>query len=282
MVLESIIKPSKMEKEPSDMFLVGFIYSTIGLGLALFAFGSYSSIAAVFLTAMPLVVIMYKTLKLEESKDLKIRKERWLIKEHEKAVSMFIFLFIGMVVSYSFWFTILPENLGSELFSFQINTIKSINPRIMGETISSENMLPAVLVNNFSVLVFCILFSFIYGAGAILILTLNASVIGVAIGNLIRNSIADYANITHLELVYNYFKSFPLSLAYAIHGIPEIAAYFLGALGGGIISVAVVNHDFKSKEFRRIVVDSFDLIILSALLLFFAGLLEVFVTPLLF
>ena len=281
MVLESIIKPSEMERKPSEMLLVGFVYSTIGLGLALFIFGDYSSIASVFLTAMPLVVIMYKTLRLEEKKDLRIQKERWLIKEHEKAVSMFIFLFIGMVVSYSFWFTILPEDIGSELFSFQINTIKSINPQIIGG-IYLEDTIYAILVNNFSVLIFCILFSFIYGAGAILILTINASVIGVAIGNLIRNSIADYASLSHLELIYNYFKSFPLSFAYAIHGIPEITAYFLGALGGGIISVAVVNHDLKSDEFRRIIVDSFDLIILSALLLFLAGLLEVFVTPLLF
>ncbi|HDH40804.1 MAG TPA: hypothetical protein ENG12_00115, partial [Candidatus Altiarchaeales archaeon] len=84
------------------------------------------------------------------------------------------------------------------------------------------------------------------------------------------------------SFLYNYFGSFSISLGYAVHGIPEIAAYFIGALGGGIISVAVVNHDLRSREFRSIIIDSLDLILLSCVILFLAGLIEVYVTPLLF
>ena len=48
----------------------------------------------------------------------------------------------------------------------------------------------------------------------------------------------------------------------------------------GIISVAVINHDYKTKEFRHILIDSIDLIILSIFLLIIAGLIEVYITPL--
>ena len=61
-----------------------------------------------------------------------------------------------------------------------------------------------------------------------------------------------------------------------------MAGYFLGALAGGIISFAVINHDFGSKEFRRIIIDSLDLVALSILVLIIAGVIEVYITPMIF
>jgi uncharacterized membrane protein SpoIIM required for sporulation len=58
-----------------------------------------------------------------------------------------------------------------------------------------------------------------------------------------------------------------------------VAAYFLGAVAGGIISFAVVNHDYKTKEFKHIVFDSADTLILAVATLVFAAVLEVYVTP---
>lgn len=281
MVLESL-KPSWMEKKPMDMFWIGFIYSVIGITLAWFIFGDYASISGVFLTTMPLIVVMYRLLKFEEKKDLRIRSETSLIKEHGKALSMFIFMFLGMVISYSLLFTILPQGITEKIFSLQIDVIRSVNLKASGYFTNHTEVLVAILFNNIKVLFFSIFFSFLYGSGAIFILTLNASVIGVAVGNIIRNSISEYAGSSHIVFLYNYFKSFPLSFGYAVHGIPEISAYFVGALAGGIISVAVVNHDFGNEEFRRIVLDSFDLLIISILLLVLAGLLEVYVSPFLF
>ncbi len=291
MVLESLIAPSKMEKTPGEMFYVGFIYSALGLFLAYWIFGSYSSLAGVFITAMPLVVIMYRVLRLEERKDIEFSiyerygralKRSFLIKEHGHAVSLFIFLFLGMVISYSLWSTVLPEDVIDGLFESQIETIEAINVKAMGSVIDPDNVLMSILHNNFKVLMFCIIFSFLYGSGAIFILTWNASVIGVAIGSIIRNSLIKYGNLDRFSFLYNYFGSFSISFSFAVHGIPEIAAYFIGALGSGIISVAVVNHDFRSEEFKSIVIDSLDLILLSVVILFLAGLIEVYVTPVLF
>ena len=42
-----------------------------------------------------------------------------------------------------------------------------------------------IFINNMGVLFLCIIFSFLYGAGAIFILTWNASVIAAAIGSFI-------------------------------------------------------------------------------------------------
>jgi len=278
MVLESIVRPSKMEKKPGNMLWVGFFYSSLGLLLASIVLGNYASISAVFITAIPLIVIMYNTVKYEESKDDQIQNERFLLKEHGKALSLFMFLFIGMLISYSLWFVVLPEGQVERLFEFQLEIINSVNPKAVGNFNSPESAFAMILLNNFRVLFFCVLFSFLYGAGAIFILTLNASVIGVVVGFTIRRSLSLHGSLEGSALI-GYLGAFPVSLAYMIHGIPEIAAYFLGALGGGIISVAVVNHNIRSKEFRHVLIDSLDLVVVSVLLLVVAALIEVFVSP---
>ena len=126
-----------------------------------------------------------------------------------------------------------------------------------------------IFLNNMRVLLFCITFAFFYGVGAIFILTWNASIIGVVISNFAKNSIG---NIT---------AAISIALArYLIHGIPEIIAYFMAGLAGGIISIAVVRHHFKSEQFRHILTDSLDLVIGAIMMLVIAGLLEIFVSPL--
>ena len=67
-----------------------------------------------------------------------------------------------------------------------------------------------------------------------------------------------------------------------IHGVPEIGAYFIGALAGGIISISVIRHDMKTERFWTILQDSLNLVIAAVVVLFIAALIEVFITPVLF
>jgi uncharacterized membrane protein SpoIIM required for sporulation len=108
-------------------------------------------------------------------------------------------------------------------------------------------------------------------------------VIGVAIGNFFRTHFSAYATAAGLVKLAGYLHIGSLSLLrYALHGFPEILAYFVGGLAGGIISVAVIKHDFGTKTFEKILLDSSDLIIISLAMLLLAALIEVFVTPMVF
>ena len=286
MVLESIVKPAKMEKHPSEMILVGLAYSTLGLFLAYYIFPDYASLSAVFITTIPLIVVMINTVKYEEKKDMSIHEERFLIKEHGKALSMLFYLFMGMVLSYSFWFTVLPGDYVASLFDYQREIISFIQgldepeAPAVGNYINGMASFERILLNNIVVLFFCILFSFLYGAGSIFILTLNASIIGVAVGSHVRDYLSQAVFSSSSALVYTYFKySLSATFCYMFHGVFEISAYIVGGLAGGIISVAVVNHDFRTKEFWHIVVDSSDLIVLSLILLLMGAATEAFITP---
>jgi uncharacterized membrane protein SpoIIM required for sporulation len=107
----------------------------------------------------------------------------------------------------------------------------------------------------------------IFGAGAIFVLAWNASVIAAAIG-----IFTDYQ-----------ISGIPIGIArYMIHGFPEIAAYFVTALAGGIFGVGVIRNGIRSKIFFRILENTVMLLFIAVLLLVIAGIIEVYFTPLFF
>lgn len=283
MVLEGLINPLNAEKKPWELFFIGLIYSSVALLLSFWIFEQHAGLVMVFFTVMVCIPLVYSTLKLEEQKDIEIIEEKTLLKEHKKAITFLIFLFLGICVSFSLWYVFLPHDTAQNIFHIQQQTITEINNQVTGEAINKNSLFFTIFMNNLKVLSFCILFSFIYGIGAIFILTWNASVIGVAIGNFMKSSISNIASATGFSKIAIYFQAFSLGLLrYSIHGVPEIIAYFTAGLAGGIISIAIINHDFRTKNFQRVITDSVDLILIAIGFLFVAGLLEVYLTPALF
>lgn len=291
MVLESLINPENAENHSWLMIFLGFLYSSVAMLLAYWIFKSYSSIVMIFFVTMASIPIIYRVIKMEEEKDLTDMNERLLLKEHGKALSSFMYLFLGATLAFVFWYVVLPVETLSILFESQANTLSLINPtfstgyatQIAGNVSAEFELFKQIFLNNIKVLVFCILFSFLYGAGAIFILMWNASVIGVAIGNFIRTNIAALALELGGVTIGGYFSVVSIGLLkYTIHGIPEILAYFFAALAGGIISIAIINHEYSSRKFEHILLDAADLLLLSIAIIFIAALLEVYVTPVVF
>lgn len=289
MVLESIINPDLAESKPSRMILIGFFYTSLAMLLSYYIFKSYSSLFTVFLATIAAIPIIYRLMKMEEQKDLTDSDEKILLKEHSKALSSFMYLFFGATLCFAFWYIVLSPNTVSILFESQTSTLVTINPgttltgQLTGSAASSFGAFSKIFFNNIKVLLFCILFSFLYGAGALFILIWNASVVGTAIGNFIRTQIAALASQLGGASISAYFSVVSIGLfKYALHGIPEILAYFVAALAGGIISIAVINQEYSTRKFEHILLDSADLLMLSMFILFIAALLEVFVTPAIF
>ena len=283
MVLESLLFPIKAEKRPWQMFFLGFLYASIGLFVALWIFRDQASLVMVFMITMAALPIFYNTMKFEESKDLIIDTESHILREHNKAISFFMYMFIGMTFACALWYSVLPTELVNSIFDKQVGTIQTINNQVSGHVIQNLNIFSRILFNNLKVLAFSILFSFIYGAGAIFILAWNATVIGAAIGNFIRSNVSSYTNSLGFLQAGNYFHVVSIGLLkYSIHGVPEIAAYFYGGLAGGILSVAIIRKHFRTKKFPAIMVDFSELILIAIGFLVAAAFLEVYVTPALF
>jgi len=286
-MFEMLINPVKAEKRPWEMFFIGAFYATLSLFLVQWIFSgdpvlsNYSGILIVTFCVMFTIPFLYFAIKYEEEKDLQNVGFFRLLKEHGRALTYLLFLFMGFVVAFSFWYIVFED--GNQNFRAQIETYCLINRPTNFEQcisdygighearttgfLSAKDKIVNIFINNVYVLIFTLLFSLIFGAGAIFILAWNASVISAAIGIFSKGSLANL----------------PLGVArYMIHGLPEIASYFVGALAGGIISVAIIKHDLRSDKFWTILQDSLNLIIVAVFILFIAALMEVFITPALF
>lgn len=275
MVFERLIPIRIAERKPWELLPLAFLYASVGILLALWIFPESASLACVFfgvMALMPLMVqlVLYEGKQGEEDADLSA---------HKRALPFFTFLFLGLVLCYAFWGLILPYFSSINLFQMQINVIQQINAGAVGGYAFAA--FTRILLNNVRVLAFSLLFSFIFGAGAIFILTWNASVIAVAIADTTRGLVATGAKAVGAAGIASYFHAFGLALLrYMIHGIPEIGGYFVGGLAGGIISLGVVQHKLGSPKFKKTMFDALNLIILAIFILFIAAVLEIWVSPL--
>lgn len=278
MVIELITNPLKAEKRPWEVFFLGIVYASIAIVLSLWVFRQQSSLLMVFLTVIASLPLVYNTIKYEEKKDMVLEVgEKKLLEEHGKAIMVFVALFTGFLVAFSTWYLFLPADTITILFKAQAQTISTVNSAVTGGALSIFSTVMHIFLNNSRVLIICILFSFLFGAGAIFILTWNASVGGAFIGNLMRSRLIP---ATEQPMLIQYFQVASLGIIrYMPHGILEMASYFVGGLAGGIISVAIIRHDIRTAKFEKIIFDSSDLILLAIVGLIIAAFIEVTITP---
>ncbi len=279
MVLESLFNPFAMKKRPWEMFFVGLLYSWIALFISFLVFREFSGLLMIFFIIFASLPLLYNVIKKEEEIDLKLESEWKILKEHSKVIIFFLYLFLGILIGLILAYILLPNSMVESIFQIQASAIQDINNSVSGG-VTSFSLFKAIFLNNLKVLFFCLVFSFLYGMGAIFILTWNASVVATAVGNLIKTKIAALSSGFGLATLANYFSIGAFSfMRYMTHGIIEIAAYFVAGLAGSIISVAVIRHNLENE---RVLYDSLDLVFISLGILLFAALVEVYITPVLF
>ena len=271
MVLEVLINPKKATGKPWEMFFIGVIYSLVGVVLGYWVFRSYVSIIMVSFTALAAVPFVHNAMKAEEHHGKTTAKEINLLQKHARIINVFTFLFLGFVTVFLLAFIILPAPLTSEIFKVQIESIATVRNAVTGNFTSISSTLGIILANNLKVLVLCVIFSLIYGMGAIFILSWNASVMGAAIGDAVREGL--HSNAGSLHVIFSSLTG------YFVHGLPEIMAYFIAGLSGGILSVALMKYGIQSRAFRKAGLDSLSLIAFAVVVLILAAIIEVFISP---
>ncbi len=284
-MLESIVNPKRVEKGPWKMFFIGIIYASVSILLVHFFFSKdvvlskFSGILVVTFSVMFSLPFMYFIIKREEKEDEEVEGFLGVWKTHSDAIYALMWLFLGFIVAFSIWYVILQN---SNLFNAQLETYCMINspgniescvkeyspgPKITSGISGGGIRLLSIIENNIYVMIFTLIFSLIFGAGAIFILAWNASVISAAIG---------------IFTEYN-IKEIPIGIfRYMIHGFPEIAAYFITALAGGMFGVGVLRMGLKNRKSLRVMGNTIILLLIAILVLIIAAILEVYFTPIFF
>ncbi|MFH0949519.1 MAG: stage II sporulation protein M [Candidatus Aenigmatarchaeota archaeon] len=152
-------------------------------------------------------------------------------------------IFIGMIIAFIGYYTLVePIN------SFDYLTKERILQQDRFELFSS------IMNNNIRLIFISFLLSMLYGIGSIFILTLNASIISQMFSSFI---VSDKATFFYLFLP---------------HTALEFVSYFLAAISGALLTVAIIKYRQRTK--------AFDEEVLQAALFFSAAMIEIILAAL--
>lgn len=260
-MLENILKPDWLEKRPRFAFLIGFIYSIIGIIAALIIFPNNKGIASIAFLSLLLVPSLNSILKIEEIQDSKekVFSIKKILSDHSDVLQVYFLLFLGIFLAYGLFSIRFPSLLVSGLFDSQLRLIG-----ISGAAIEYYYDFYSILYNNLKVLIIFFILSLVMGAGSILFLAWNASVWGVIFGYLAIHSGDAFNNFTII-----FFKVSP-------HMFTEASAYFFAIVAGGIMSQAVLREKIGSSKFNYVMKDGGIFLTIGLILLIIGAFLEVY------
>jgi uncharacterized membrane protein SpoIIM required for sporulation len=285
-MLESLINPKRVERGPLKMLFIGLLYGSLSLLLVSGFFSGdivlskFSGMIVVTFCVMFTLPFMYFLIRQEEEEDEEVEGFFSVWKVHKDAIFAFLWLFLGFILAFAIWYIILQD---FNLFNAQIETYCMINsPGNIEGCVARYNIeqqaaatgaatkelrFLSIIENNIYVMIFTLIFSLIFGAGAIFVLAWNASVISAAMGI--------FGSYNLAEIPFGLLR-------YMIHGFPEIAAYFIIALAGGIFGIGILRNGIRNPKFLRIVENVVILLFIAIIILIVAAIIEVYFTPILF
>ncbi|MBU5557491.1 MAG: stage II sporulation protein M [Candidatus Aenigmatarchaeota archaeon] len=263
-------------KKPAHLFGTGFFYTTIAIFVSAVLFFHAPSMVIVTFMTLPTVYVFTNILRKKSLQEVKVKSLLDLVNVNIDVVEMYTFLFLGMVAGVAVWFSLLPADMADTLMSEQLFNLYSITQITAAATTPTAAQAMAsdvflmIAANNIKLVLLMAVLSFIFSAGALFILSWNASVVGVAIGMLVRRL------STSGEFIPAIMRGIPLGFAYYIlHLIPEVIAYFIAAIAGALISSAMMRYDPFGAKSRKLIQVAMCLLLVSIGLILLAAGIEI-------
>ena len=261
-----------IEQRPYAAFFIGIAYVFIAFFTSKIFFPKIISVATLFLVTLLLVPTIIKLLGDEERRERRDGTSNFF-RDHKDIFEVYIFLFLGIFAGA----LILTMFTSLSNFEYQADFLKN-SERLSSEVVKEKlatgitpslNAFLGLLENNLLVILICFFLSLFYGAGAMFLIVLNASIFATFVAFVMR----ELPTITNKAALLGIFS---------IHMIPELFGFLLAAIAGGVISKAIMREKFFSEKFHNVMKDSFFLFIIAAGVIVLAAFLETYVTTALF
>lgn len=253
MIPEIILKEEK-EHHYKRLSVIGFISVLIGFATASVLFPDQRSILTVVFASIPLIYPLMKFFT-----DKNIDKD-----SYTNEVFVYSSLFAGQALSFLLLGLIYPES-----FDLQLEILSAA-----GYATNPLDSFMAIFSNNIFVYFAIIGVSSLIGSSGALILTWNASVLGVFFSHLVSNMPLSAEAIfacTEESLVQLGMEN-PSPLCFLPHATLEMAGFIVAGITGTMISLSVYRKDFRKDNLRRILLS----LIGGMILIFVAAMLESF------
>ncbi|MBI5177606.1 stage II sporulation protein M [Candidatus Micrarchaeota archaeon] len=280
-MIEGLVSPRAARENPGWVFFLAILFVSLAVVVAI-ALPSLDGAAITFAFAPAIPLIWSLIVREEEVENSRLplleQKRAW--EYHLPLVKVFALFFLGASIAYLAWYVILPQDISHKVFAPQVDEIERIGIEFNKSPVSTAGDQGVTVVrtvsatgnaikpdlawrlfsHNVVVLSFMFIFSLVYGIGAIYLLLWNASIIGIFVGERLR------------QLGVGGFLQALLGII--PHGVLEIGAYFLAAIAGGILSAALMHQHHRRPQFKYILVDVALLSFVSIAALALAAVLE--------
>jgi uncharacterized membrane protein SpoIIM required for sporulation len=250
------------------MLLLSMISTTVCIAAAWSIFPQFAGIIAPLLITVAMSPVIYRIFLYEEELEReeaehRIQKGFW--DRHGETILLFTLFFIGNFIIVFLAAIGMPKDFVNAAFSQQLADIAAIGATVSGAVTAaaiSSGVLKMIIFNNLRVMLIAFGLSFLIGTGALFILSWNASILAIYLGNFVRAGL---------------YHDFLLQTAGILpHAPVEILAYFLAGIAGGILSAGAIREKMRSPEFKLIFRDSLLLLGLSIVAVLAGAMLEVY------
>ncbi|MBU0472452.1 MAG: hypothetical protein KKF89_04015 [Nanoarchaeota archaeon] len=298
MVVEKIFKARWIEKRPVYSFYLGIFFTLIAFltSILLFRSSGVSHMVGISTILFTLVLTLPGIAKLFDIEEQIEVKENWsFFKEHEEIFDFFIYYFLGVFLTFFIISLFLPGLVFSQGDLYGVSslqgeiTVEDLPNDLMLSRPSSPDVLvsekssfklidgrvTSIFLNNLYIIILCFVLSILYGAGALFLIILNASIWASRIAEVVRLKVPSIMIHSAPYIACN------LGVM-AFHMIPEVGSYVLAAISGGVLSKALTKEEFLSKNFLKVFKDAVILITISIVHMFFAAIIEVHASAKLF
>jgi hypothetical protein len=264
-MLSELFFKKKGDRYRSNYILFSFLVSLLGFGTAWLLFPHGISYAFPLIVTVLLVPAFRKLIKLEEQEIVRKRKLSRVFHYHSDVVEISFFVFVGVFLALLLvqLASVSHPAFFSHAFEYQVESVATVQSYtaditdnlVLGDsTPRSYRGLVHMLVTTFVLLTVGFLLGAFYGSGGILIIVLAAAQFAT-LAVYIVTSRGPFLNDFLITALLHVLMLIPLILA---------------AIGGGILSKAVVREKLHSRNFKTVLADSLLLysggIVLSVLL----------------
>jgi uncharacterized membrane protein SpoIIM required for sporulation len=270
LVLEHLFSSKRIEHDPWLIAWMAFMFVAIAVSITYYVYPTTSSgLFIITLVVMPAIPFFLHEIITEEKKQEHKCKGQSVFSCYNRLIKFYAYFFIGTVLGFAFCSSLLPDQTSAHIFTVQKNELDQFASSLPApKLVTLQGSFFNIFFHNLQVLFLMLIFSFIYSIGSIFLLVWNASLVGIFLEQYIRAAIPLYAKFGVLGFPTSFFiGSLNGILRLLPHGIPEITAFFVASISGGIFSIAVERRMFRDSNLKDIFMDAAKLIVISVILL---------------
>ena len=205
---------------------------------------------------------------------------------HKRIIALLFYFFMGVFVTFILIYFIAPSSVSNSILTSQFgeldvisNISNSVTGQMSGAAVNGHNFRSIFLLifkNNLTVMVGAILLSFMYGAGGLLLIAWNASVLSAVVIKDIISSFAGLPSHTFWFVLVGLYQSLLKFISYLPHGIFEILAYFVVSVAGAMFARDLFKGLFETSFKWKAIGDFLLMFLFAVLFLVIGALIEAY------